>query len=193
MAKAIDDQPDQVLTIENHTEVSIVPTLSFTARDIWGRELPYVVTRTVHGSHRGGPLLTAGGTLRDVLHFEGPGSRDVRGVDVELAAVEEVDHPALEAEVSAVMIDLEQRATADPADFWGIGLTNPNPFGVTVRISLLAFEERQRDSPRQVADVVTLQEDVEMASNSNEVIWLPEEVRGRFEAVEHHLRPMTLV
>jgi hypothetical protein len=189
---ATDDGPDQLLTIENHTEVSVLPTLRFVPRDIWGRDLPNVTTRTVHGSHLGGPLLAAGGTLREVLRFDGPGSRDVRAVDVELAAVEEVDHPALEHEPTSVMIDLEQRATADPAEFWGIGLVNDNPFGVTMRVSLLAFEDRERDHPRQVADVVTLQEDVDLASVSNHVVWLPEDVRGHFHAVAHSLRVPTL-
>ena len=89
------------------------------------------------------------------------------------------------------MIDLEQKATDDPVDFWGIGLVNPNPFGVTARVSLLEFEERERDFPRQVVDVVTLQEDVDLASESNHVIWLPEDVRGQFHEVEHHLRRPT--
>ena len=110
---------------------------------------------------------------------------------VELAAVEEIDHPALEKDTRSVMIDLEQKATDDPTDFWGIGLVNPNPFGVTVRVSLLEFEERERDFPRQVVDVVTLQDDVDLASVSNHVIWLPEDVRGQYDEVEHHLRQPT--
>ncbi|MBC7630723.1 hypothetical protein [Aeromicrobium sp.] len=188
---AADGGLDQVLTVENNTETSVLPTLGFTARDHWGRELPHVVTQTVNGSHLGGPLLPAGGTLRDVLRFDGPGYRQVRGVDVELVAVEEIDHPPLEGDVTAVMIGLDRLATDDPADFWGIGLVNPNPFGVSVRVSLIELEERERDHPRQATDVVTLQDDVDMASVSNEVIWLPEEIRGQFHDVVHHLRPMT--
>ena len=185
---ATDGSPDQVLTVDNHTEVSVLPTLAFAPRDIWGRELPHVVTQSVHGSHLGGPLLPAGGTLRDILRFDGPGARDVRVVDVTLADVVEIDHPALEANIRSVMIDLDQKATDEPADFWGIGLVNPNPFGVTIRISLLQFEDRERDFPRQVVDVATLQEDVDLASMSNHVVWLPEEVRGQFHEVSHHLR-----
>ena len=60
---ATDGGPDQVLTIENHTDVSVIPTLTFTPLDVYGRELPHVVTQTVHGSHLGGPLLPAGGSL----------------------------------------------------------------------------------------------------------------------------------
>lgn len=191
--KAKDGGIDQVVWMQNRSDVSLVPTLRYVARDIWGRELPHVVTQTVHGSDRGLALLPAGGTALDILRFDGPGGRDVRVVDIELVDLAENDHPALEADVRTVMIDLQEKATADPAEFWGIGLVNPNPFGVQVRVSLVAFEDRERDYPRQVVDVVTLQEDVDLASVSNDVIWLPEDVRGQFHDVVHHLVPQVLV
>ena len=184
---------DQVVTMHNHTDVSLVPTIHYVARDIWGRELPHVVTQTVHGSDRGLPLLPAGGTGQDILRFDGPGARDVRAVDIELVDLSEDDHPALEADIRTVMIDLQEKATADPADFWGIGLVNPNPFGVQVRVSLVAFEDRERDYPRQVVDLVTLQGDIDLASASHDIIWLPEDVRGQFHDVVHHLVPQVLV
>jgi hypothetical protein len=191
--KSADGGIDQVVTMHNHTDVSLVPTVHYVARDIWGRELPHVVTQTVHGSDRGLPLLPAGGMGRDILRFDGPGSRDVRVVDIELVDLSEDDHPSLEADLRTVMIDLQEKATADPADFWGIGLVNPNPFGVQVRVSLVAFEDRERDYPRQVVDVVTLQGDVDLASGSNDIIWLPEDVRGQFHDVVHHLVSQVLM
>jgi hypothetical protein len=187
----VDGSLDQILTITNNTEVSVQPTLHFTPRSMYGHELPHVVTQGVNGTHLGRAVLPAGGTLTEVLRFDGQGARQVRGVDVELAAVEETDHPALEQPVKTVMIDLDQKATDDPADFWGIGVVNPNPFGVALRVSLVELEDRDRDNPRQVVDVVTLQEDVDMASVSNHVIWLPEDVRGHFHEVVHHLVPQT--
>lgn len=190
---AKDGSLDQTLAITNNTEVSVRPTLRLTARSMYGQELPNVTTVGVNGSHLGHAVLPAGGTLRDVLRFDGQGARQVRGVDIELAAVEEITHPALEQDVKAVMIDLDQKATDEPADFWGIGLVNPNPFGVTMRISLVQVEERDRDNPRQVVDVVTLQDDIDMASASNHVIWLPDDVRGQFHDVVHCLVPETYV
>lgn len=188
---ASDGSLDQTLTITNNTEVSVQPTLRFTPRSYYGQELPNLTTQGVNGSHIGRAVLPAGGTLREVLRFDGQGARQVRGVDVELTAVEEIDHPALEHDVKTVMIDLDQKATDDPAEFWGIGVVNPNPFGITLRISLVELEERDRDNPRQVVDVVTLQGDIDMASVSNHVIWLPEDVRGHFHEVVHHLVPPT--
>ncbi|MCW2747312.1 MAG: hypothetical protein JWP10_454 [Nocardioidaceae bacterium] len=190
---ATDGWLDQVLTIQNATEVSVVPTLTFIPFDVYGRELPHVTTRGVNGSHLGGPVLPAGGSLVDVLRFDGQGSELVRGVRVELAQAQEVDHAALEHEVTTVMIDLDQKATADPDSFWGIGVVNPNSFGVTVRISLVELEDRAPNLPRQVREAVTLQEDVDMASASNHVVWLPEDVRGQFHRVVHHLRMPTYV
>jgi hypothetical protein len=191
--KSTDGGIDQVVTMHNDTDVSLVPTIRYMARDIWGRDLPNVVTQTVHGSDRGIPVLPAGGTGHDILRFDGPGARDVRLVDVELVDLSENDHPALEKDIRTVMIDLQEKATADPADFWGIGLVNPNPFGVQVRVSLVAFEDRERDYPRQVVDLVTLEGDVDLASVSNDIIWLPEDVRGQFHDVVHHLVPQVLV
>jgi len=192
-ARSDDDGPDQVLTLTNNTDVSVIPKIAFTAFNMYGIELPHVTTQGVNGSHRGTPLLPAHGSLVDLLRFDGPGAADVRHVGVQLEAVEEVDHPALEGPVRVVMIDLDKRAVADPEDFWGIGIANSNPFGVTVRISLVSLEDQVRDQPRQPLDVVTLQEDVDVASNSNEVIWLPEDVRGHYDLVTHHLRPQILV
>ncbi|MCU1679106.1 MAG: hypothetical protein JWM93_3864 [Frankiales bacterium] len=186
-----DGSLDQVLTIANNTEVSVQPTLRFTPIGVYGMELPHVTAVGVNGSHLGHAVLPAGGTLLDVLRFDGQGSRQVRGVGVELSAVEEIDYPALEQDVKTVMIDMDQKATAEPEEFWGIGVVNPNPFGVTMRISLVRLEDRDRDNPRQVEDVVTLQEDVGMASASNHVIWLPEDVRGQFHDVVHCLVPET--
>ena len=188
---ATDGSLDQTLTITNNTEVSVQPTLRFTPHSMYGHPLPHVTTVGVNGSHLGHALLPAGGSLREILRFDGQGSDQVRGVSVELSAAEENDHPALEEPVKTVMIDLDQKATDDPEDFWGIGVVNPNPFGVTMRISLVRLEDRVRDNPRQVVDVVTLQEDVDMASVSNHVVWLPEDVRGQFHEVVSCLVPPT--
>lgn len=188
---ARDGSLDQTLTITNNTDVSVQPTLQFTPRSMYGQELTHLTTVGVNGSHLGRAVLPAGGTLHEVLRFDGQGARQVRGVDVELIAVEEINHPALEQDARTVMIDLDQKATDDPAEFWGIGVVNPNPFGITLRISLVRLEDRDRDNPRQVVDVVTLEGDVDMASVSNHVIWLPEEIRGQFHEVVHCMVPET--
>ncbi len=86
------------------------------------------------------------------------------------------------------MIDLDQKATDEPADFWGIGLVNPNPFGVTVRISLLSSRSASATTRDRSSTSRRCEEDVDLASMSNHVIWLPEDVRGQFHEVSHHLR-----
>jgi hypothetical protein len=182
---------DQVLTVQNHTEVSLMPTMKFVAFSYYGQELPNVVTTTVHGADRGKIVIPPGGTGHEILRFDGPGHRQVRGVQVHLTDLAQHDYPALEGDVRSVMIDLDQKATDDPAEFWGIGLVNANPFGVQLQVALLALEDRDRDNPRQVVDVMTLSGDVDLASSSNDIVWLPEEIRGQFHAVDHTLVPQT--
>jgi len=193
VAKPGDGSPDQTLTMINNTESAIRPTLAFTAHNMYGSVLPDVEVRTVLGTHLGAALLPGHGTVEDILRFDGPGARDVRGVQISFTDVEEVEHPPVDAGLRAVMVDLDQKATMDPEDFWGVGVANGNPFGVQVRVALVAFEDRVGDHPRQVEDVVTLEGDVDLASESHEVIWLPENVRGLFHHVSWCLVPQTLV
>lgn len=193
LAKPVDGSPDQTLTLTNNTETAVRPTLGFVAHNMYGSALPDVEVRSVLGTHLGAALIPGHGTVDDILRFDGPGARDVRGVQVSIIEAEEVEHPPLDAGLRAVMIDLDQKATLDPEDFWGVGVANGNPFGVQVRVALVAFEDRVGDHPRQVEDVVTLEGDVDVASESNEVIWLPDNVRGLFHHVAWCLVPQTLV
>lgn len=193
IAKPVDGSPDQTLTMTNHTEAAVRPTLAFTPYNMYGTPLPDVEVRTVLGTHLGAALLPGHATVEDILRFDGPGARDVRAVQITIVDAEEIDHPALDEALRAVMVDLDQKATLEPEDFWGVGVANANPFGVQVRVALVAFEDRVGDHPQQVEDVVTLEGDVEVASQSHEVIWLPDNTRGLFHHVAWCLVPQTLV
>ena len=85
------------------------------------------------------------------------------------------------------MVDLEERATLDPSEFWGVGLVNRNEVPISVGVTLVEYEDRVGDAPRQAVDAVTLEGTVDLASQSHEVVWLPEDVRGRFHAVLAHV------
>lgn len=175
---------DQVVSLENRTETSIVPTLQFIAHDHYGRPLPHVQAHSVLGFDRGASCVPAGRTGIDVLAFSGQGYRAVRGVTVNVIDVEEVPHPPLTADVELLMIDLEQRRTYDPTEFWGVGLGNRNDVEVESRVVLVQREpETADDNPRQVVDVVELTETVTVRAQSHEIVWLPESVRGSFDGV----------
>lgn len=193
VAKPVDGSPDQTLTMTNHTETAVRPTLAFIPHNMYGMPMPKVEVRTVLGTHLGAALLPGHATVQDILRFDGPGAQDVRAVQIAVTDIEELEHPPLDAGLRAVMVDLDQKATLDPEDFWGVGVANGNPFGVQVRVALVAFEDRVGDQPQQVEDVVTLEGDIEVASESHEVIWLPENVRGMFHHVAWCLVPQTLV
>ena len=188
VAKATDpDAPDQTITLRNDSEVGLRPVLRFVAVDPYGRELPNVEVGTVLGIDRGAVVAPPGASAVDVLHFHGMGARQVRHVQVQVEAMEQVDLDGVVAPVEAVMIDLEEHATLDPTEFWGIGLVNRNEVSISVGVTLVEYEERRGDDPRQAVDAVTLEGTVDIASQSHEVVWLPEDVRGRFHGVLAHV------
>lgn len=187
-ARATDaDEPDQVITLRNDTESGLRPVLRFVAHDFYGRELPNVEVGTVLGMDRGEVIALPGSAATDILHFHGQGARNVRGVAVHVEHIEEVDVGGATAPAEAVMVDLQEHATLDPADFWGVGLVNRNETPISVSVTLVEFEDRFGDAPRQAVDAVTLDGSVDIASTSHEVLWLPEDVRGRFHAAYAHL------
>lgn len=185
-----DGSLDQTVTLHNSTEVGLRPKLSFTPIDIYGRELPHVEVGTVLGIDRGALVAAPGQSAVDMLHFHGLGARNVRGVDIALVGVQEVGLADATAPVEALMVDLDQHATLDPEEFWGVGVVNRNDAPVSLKVTLIELEPPGtggKDVPRQAIDAVTLSEPVELASQSHDVVWLPEEVRGRFHAVLAHL------
>lgn len=179
--------PDQQLTMRNDSEVALRPVLRFVARDTYGRELPNVEVGTVLGIDRGALVALPGSSAVDVLHFHGQGARQVRGVEVHVDAMEQVDLDGVTHPAEALMVDLEEHATLDPQDFWGVGVVNRNEVPVSIGVTLVEYEDRVGDAPRQAIDAVTLDGTVDLASQSHEVVWLPEEVRGRFHAVLAHV------
>lgn len=188
VAKSTDpDAPDQTITLTNGSEVGLRPILRFVPRDQYGRELPHVEVGTVLGIDRGAVVAPPGTSATDVLHFHGQGARNVRGVEVHVEGMEQVDLDGVVAPAEAVMVDLEERATLDPSEFWGVGLVNRNEVPISVGVTLVEYEDRVGDAPRQAVDAVTLEGTVDLASQSHEVVWLPEDVRGRFHAVLAHV------
>lgn len=188
--RGTDGALDQTVRVENTTEVGVRPVLTFTAVDFYGRELPNVEVGTVLGIDRGAVVVAPGQTAIDVLHFHGLGARNVRGVNIAMADATEADLGGATAPVEALMVDMNQHATLDPADFWGVGVVNRNDVPVSMKVTLVELEPEGtggKDSPRQAVDAVTLTEPVELASQSHDVVWLPEEIRGRFHAVIGHL------
>lgn len=181
---------DQTITLHNRTETGLRATLRFTAIDVYGRQMPDIEVGTVLGMDRGAVVAPPGQSAVDVLHFHGMGARNVRGVEVVVVDAQEVDLAETTAPVEALMVDADQHATLDPDEFWGVGVVNRNQVPVSMKVTLVELEPPGtggKDAPRQAVDAVTLSEPVELASESHDVVWLPEEVRGQFHAVLAHL------
>lgn len=187
IARSTDHKPDQAVTLRNDTEALLRPVLSFQAVNPYGIPLPHVEVGTVVGIDRGVLACPPGTEIVDVLHFHGQGARQVRGVLTQVVALHEEVFEGLTSLPEAVMVDLEQHQTLDPSEFWGVGLVNRNDVPVSVGVTLVEYEERQKDTPRQATDAVTLEGSVDLASQSHDVLWLPEDVRGRFHGVFVHV------
>lgn len=187
-AKAADGGLDQVLTMTNSTDSDLVPVLRFRPLDFYGRELPLVTVTSLQGLTRGQVVVPSNSVTKDVLRFEGPGCRSVRFVDTEVVDLVEIEVAGLDTEPTTVMVDLNKRATANPEDFWGIGVANANEAEMRVRVTLVELEPEHtekalRDSPRQALDWVSLEGDVVLGAKDHDVVWLPEDVRGKYHAV----------
>ncbi|WP_375002409.1 hypothetical protein [Aeromicrobium sp. CTD01-1L150] len=185
-----DGDLDQTVTLQNTTDVGLRPVLRFTAVDQYGREMPNVEVGTVLGIDRGAVVAPPGQRAVDVLHFHGMGARNVRGVNIAVVDVQETALSEITAPVEALMVDMTEHATLDPEEFWGVGVVNRNEVPVSLKVTLVELEPPGaggKDAPRQAVDAVTLTEPVELASESHDVVWLPDEVRGQFHAVLAHL------
>ncbi|KQY58748.1 hypothetical protein ASD11_03650 [Aeromicrobium sp. Root495] len=189
VARAADaDGLDQQVFFTNGSEACLRPTLRFEPLDPYGRVLPHVEVGSVLGIDRGELVAPPGSEISDVLHFHGQGARLVRAVRIGASSIEEVDLPDLTQPVEVLMVDLSMKATLDPEEFWGVGVANPNDTPVSVSITLVELEdERPGDDLRQAVDAVTLQQPVDLASRGHDVVWLPEETRGRFHTVLGHV------
>ncbi|WP_229053164.1 hypothetical protein [Aeromicrobium sp. Leaf350] len=187
-AKATDGGLDQVLTMTNSTDHDLVPVLRFRPLDFYGRELPLVNVTSLQGLTRGQVVVPSNSATRDVLRFDGPGCRSVRFVDTEVLDLVEIEVLGLESQPTTVMVDLDKKATANPKDFWGVGVANANEAEMQVRVTLIELEPEHtdpklRDAPRQALDWVSLEGDVTLAAKDHDVVWLPEDVRGKYHGV----------
>ncbi|MFT4189778.1 MAG: hypothetical protein QM621_14525 [Aeromicrobium sp.] len=180
---------DQLVTMTNPTDDDLVPTLRFRPLTAYGQEIPGVTVTSVQGLDRGMLKVPARSTARDLLRFDGPGCRQVCHVQTEvldLFTVEPVS--GLTIPPTVVMVDLDKLAVADPENFWGIGVANDNEEPMRVRVSVVELEpphtdRKLRKASRQPVDWGTLEGDVLLEPKSHDVVWLPDEMRGRYHAV----------
>ncbi len=187
-SRGTDGDLDQTVRFRNGSETGLRPVLRFQPVDFYGRDLPHVEVGTVLGIDRGAVVAPPGRDAVDVLHFHGMGARNVRGVRISAVSIDEVELGELAEPIEAVMVDLDKHATLDLEEFWGVGVVNRNESPVSVSVTLIELEDPAEagDGPRQAIDAVTLENPVELPSKGHDVVWLPDEVRGRFHAVLAH-------
>lgn len=186
VAKATDGGADQRFTLRNDTEAMLRPVLQFQPLGAVG-PLPHVEVGTTLGIDRGTLVCPPGEEIVDILHFHGQGARQVRAVNPVVVAMHEEQLEGFTRVPEAVMVDMDKQQVLTTEEFWGVGLVNRNDIPISVGVTLVEFDIRRGDDPRQPIDAVTLEGTIDLASNSHEVLWLPEDVRGRFHAAYAHL------
>ncbi|MFF2073451.1 hypothetical protein ACFVXG_01695 [Kitasatospora sp. NPDC058162] len=146
---------DQTLSIGNDGRTSVVPTLTITAVDGSGKDLPDVQVSTAYGSDRGGLVIQPGGGY-DVLAFHGADAGRVANVKVAVKELAAADLPASAAAVEADPADASGQPLTKFDAFDQVILKNPNSTAVSVRIVYLVYDQPAAGTPQQVVEAVPI-------------------------------------
>ena len=168
-----DEMMDQVLEITNDGPTAVTPKLEITPLDGSDQPIEGLKVTTAYGSERGEHVLPPYFTEYDVLKFEGERAGEVRNVQVEVREMEQVDYPALDAEVTAEQFD-DGRVVPHGKTFDSVELTNPNHDDVPVRVALIGWSMPRKGDPQQAEWVIPLSEEtVTVPARSRKMLRLP--------------------
>ncbi|MGC0319211.1 hypothetical protein [Kitasatospora acidiphila] len=146
---------DQTLSINNDGQTSVVPTLTITAVDGSGKDLPDVQVTTAYGSDRGSLVIQPGGGY-DVLAFHGADAKQVATVKVTVKELAAADLPASASAVEAKPADAAGQPLTKFDAFDQVILKNPNNTAVSVRIVYLVYDQPPAGTPQQAIEVVPI-------------------------------------
>ncbi|MEU6238103.1 hypothetical protein [Kitasatospora sp. NPDC047058] len=146
---------DQTLSIGNDGQASVVPTLTITAVDGSGRELPDVQVTTAYGSDRGSLVIQPGGGY-DVLAFHGADAKNVADVKVTVKELAAADLPESASGVEAQPADAAGKPLTKFDPFDQVILKNPNSTAVSVRIVYLVYDQPSAGTPQQAIEAVPI-------------------------------------
>jgi hypothetical protein len=151
----VDETMNQQLEINNASQNSVVPVLSFTALDKNHHVLPQVKVSTVYGSDRGN-LVVHYGAGYDVLRFSGPGKDDVADVRVTVRNTTTARIPAGLHEVTTQAPDSHGREITKFDRFSAVRLTNKDDFPVSVRIAYVLWDQPPKGVTQQAVEVTAV-------------------------------------
>ncbi|GAB3147744.1 hypothetical protein GCM10027290_31500 [Micromonospora sonneratiae] len=144
---------NQLLSISNHTQQSVVPTLALQALDTHGKVLQDVSVTTVFGSDRGKVVVLPNGAT-DVLIFNGANLERVADVRVVARQMEVIEFPRAEVDVRTEPLDAAGRSVTRNDLFKSVVLYNDNPAPVTVRLVYIVWDVPLPDRTQQAQQVV---------------------------------------
>ncbi|MFD8705186.1 hypothetical protein ACFV1W_21665 [Kitasatospora sp. NPDC059648] len=148
---------DQTLAINNNGQTSVVPTLTITAVDSSGKDLPDVQVTTAYGSDRGSLVVQPGGGY-DVLAFHGADARQVADVKVSVKVTAAADLLASASPVEAQPADSTGQPLTKFDAFDQVILKNPNKTAVSVRVVYLVYDQPPPGASQQAIEVVPIGE-----------------------------------
>ncbi|MFD7582109.1 hypothetical protein [Kitasatospora sp. NPDC059817] len=146
---------DQTLSIDNDGQASAAPTLTITAVDGSGNDLPDVQVTTAYGSDRGSLVIQPGGGY-DVLAFHGADAQRVANVRVTVKELAAADLPADASAVEAEPADSAGQQLTKFDAFDQVIVKNPNNAAVSVRIVYLVYNQTPAGTPQQAIEVVPI-------------------------------------
>ncbi|THA40668.1 hypothetical protein [Streptomyces sp. A1547] len=141
--------------IDNDGRTGVVPTLTITAVDAAGKDLPDVRVRTAYGSDRGG-LVVQHGRAYDILAFSGAEADRVADVRVTVKELVPADLPAGSSAIEAKPADAAGQPMSKFDAFDQVILKNPNATAVSVRVVYLVYDQPKSGASQQVAEVVPI-------------------------------------
>lgn len=179
-AQGPSDEYDQVLTITNNGFGAVAPRLKITPLDSASRPISGLKVTSAFGSTRGTQVIPAFYEDFDILKFEGERADEVWDVQVEIAELEQVDHPDLPEGGVVVERYLNEGKPSKEFDdpFDAVELRNPNEDAVPVKLAMIAWQEKKKEQPQQFEWVITNGATVTVPGGGRELVELGPDTAG---------------
>lgn len=179
-AQGAEDEYDQVLTISNNGWGAVAPKLKITPLDSAGVPIAGLEVTSAFGSTRGEQVIPAYYEDFDILKFDGERAGEVRDVRVEIAQLEQVDHPDMPEGGVVVEQYLNEGKPSKEFEepFDSVELRNPNEDPVPVKLAMIAWQKKRKDKPQQFEWVITNGETVTVPGGGRELVELGPDTAG---------------
>ncbi|MBE2315526.1 hypothetical protein DVA67_006035 [Solirubrobacter sp. CPCC 204708] len=175
-----EDEFDQVLTIKNDGLGAVAPKLKITPLDSTSQPISGLKVTSAFGSTNGTMIIPSFFEDFDILKFEGARADEVYDVRVEVVELKQVDYPDMPEGGVVIEQYLNEGKPSKEFDdpFDALELHNPNDDDLTIKIALIAWQEKEGDAPQQFDWVITSGPAVTVPANSRKTLRLGQDTAG---------------